>query len=246
MSLDPERLAARLLSGVNRAIRRYGLIRGGDRIAVGLSGGKDSRVLLDLLHRGVAVEGGYELVAIHVDGSGAGLPDLKAHLRPWLESLGLPYALVPLELPPGEKLPLSCFRCAWNRRKALFLAAERMGCNVVALGHHADDAAVTTLMNLLYKGKLERLEPRLSYFGGRFRLIRPLILLEEAEIARYARARGWEIPPEMECPRAATTRRARLERFLRSFPPKEREQIRANLLRLVAEEDAENGEHTHL
>ena len=243
---DPERLAARLLSGVNRAVRRYALIRGGDRIAVGISGGKDSRVLLDLLRRGVAVEGGYELVAIHVDGSGAGLPDLKPYLRPWLDALGLPYAIVPLDLPPGEKLPLRCFRCAWNRRKALFLAAERMGCNVVALGHHADDAAVTALMSLLYKGKLERLEPSLRYFDGRFRLIRPLILLEEAEIARYARARGWTLPPELECPRAATTRRARLEHFLRSFPPKEREQIRANLLRLAAEEGAENGGHTHL
>ncbi len=243
---DPERLAARLLSGVNRAVRRYALIRGGDRIAVGISGGKDSRVLLDLLHRGVAVEGGYELVAIHVDGSGAGLPDLKPHLRPWLDSLGLPYVIVPLELPLGEKLPLNCFRCAWNRRKALFLAADRLGCNVVALGHHADDAAVTALMSLLYKGKLERLEPNLHYFGGRFRLIRPLILLEEAEIGRYARARGWEVPPELECPRAATTRRARLAAFLRSFPPKEREQIRANLLRLAAEEGAEKGGHTHL
>ncbi len=243
---NPERLAAWLLSGVNRAVHRYDLIRDGDRIAVGVSGGKDSRVLLDLLRRGVDIPGHYELIAIHVDGSEVGLPDLKPFLRPWLERLALPYTIVPLTQSPGEKLPLSCFRCSWNRRKALFLAAEQMGCNVVALGHHADDAAITTLMSILYKGKVEPLEPHLSYFSGRFRLIRPLILLGEREIARYARLRGWMLPPELECPRASTTRRAQLEAFLRSFPPKEQEQIRANLLRLSSEKGEKNDNHIHL
>ncbi len=229
---DEERTLTWLRRGVERAVHRYNLIREGDTIAVALSGGKDSRLLLELLYRGLDIPARYEVIAVHVDGSAVGLPDLREPLRVWLESLGVRYAFVPLHLAPDEPRPPSCFRCTWNRRKALFLAAERLGCNVVALGHHADDVAITTLMNLFYKGRVEGLAPTLNYFDGRFRLIRPLILLEEAAIVRYARLRGWSFSPELACPRSTHNRRYHLRRLLNSFPPRERKQIRANLIRL--------------
>ena len=228
---SPASIADHLLIPVNQAVRRWDLIVDGDRIVVGLSGGKDSRTLLALLIRGVDIPGEYDLVAVHVDGTHVGLPDRKPALLPWLENLDVSYEVVPMEVPEDEPLPMDCFRCSWNRRKTLFLTADRLGCNKVALGHHADDAAVTTLLSLFYKGRLERLPPMLDYFEGRFEVIRPLILVTEAEIRRYARACGWEaaLAKAPACPQEGETRRATLEAFLNAFPKREREQIRANL-----------------
>jgi len=229
---DAAKLARNLLKAVNRAVREFKLIEDGDRIAVGVSGGKDSRVLLDLLVRGVDIPGTYEVVAVHIDGAGVGLPALDPSLVPWFREVGVEYEIAPLEVPEDELLPMDCFRCSWNRRKALFFAADRMGCNKVAFGHHADDAAVTTLMSLMYKGKLETMEPSLDFFSGRFTVIRPLIYVTEGVIARYARARGWVFSPEQACPREADARRVHFEQFLATFSAKERAQFRANLWRV--------------
>jgi tRNA(Ile)-lysidine synthase TilS/MesJ len=236
---DPDKIARYLLKSVNRAVREFELIQDGDRIAVGLSGGKDSRTLLDLLRRGVDIVGDYEVVAVHVTGNAVGLPDLRPVLVPWLQALGAEYEIVPLEVPEEEPLPMDCFRCAWNRRKALFFAADRLGCNKVAFGHHADDAAVTTLMSLMYKGQLETMEPRLAFFGGRFVVIRPLIYVTELEVKRYARAQGWAFSPELECVRSEETRRVKLERFLRTLGKQEYEQVRTNLWRVARREEEE-------
>ncbi len=236
---DPDKIAPYLLKPVNRAVREFDLIEDGDRIAVGLSGGKDSRTLLELLRRGVDIVGNYEVVAVHVTGNAVGLPDLRPVLIPWLQDLGAEYEIVPLEVPEEEPLPMGCFRCAWNRRKALFFAADRLGCNKIAFGHHADDAAVTTLMSLMYKGQLETMEPRLTFFGGRFVVIRPLIYVTELEIKRYARARGWTFSPDVECDRSEETRRVKVERFLRTLGKQEYEQVRTNLWRVARREEEE-------
>ncbi len=225
-------IARNLLKSVNRAVQEFELIADGDRIAVGVSGGKDSRVLLDALLRGVNIPGAYSVVAVHIDGTGVGLPTLVPTLEPWFRELGVEYDIAPLAIADDEPLPMTCFRCARTRRKALFVAAERLGCNKVAFGHHADDAAATTLMSLMVKGRLETLEPRRSFFDGRLTLIRPLIYTTEKEIVRYTRAQGWTFPPELACPREADARRGRFERFLATFKDKERAQIRANLWRM--------------
>ncbi|MCU0522177.1 MAG: hypothetical protein MUF84_15975 [Anaerolineae bacterium] len=224
-------IAGYLLRGVNRAVREFGLIADGDRVAVGVSGGKDSRTLLELLVRGIDIPGHYEVVAIHVDGSDVGLPAQSAELEQWFRALDVAYAVAPLDVAKDEKLPMDCFRCSRNRRRALFRAADRLGCTKVALGHHADDAAVTTLMSMMYKGQVETLEPRRRYFEGRLHLIRPLILLTETEIRRFARACQWILPAEASCPQGLASRRARIEAFLRAMPQREHEQIRANLWR---------------
>ena len=235
-----------MLRSVKRAVRDFTLIAPGDRIAVGVSGGKDSRTLLELLARGVELPGGgsYELTAVHVETSSAGLPDVWPALEAWLQTLDLPYTSMPLDLPAAEPLPLDCFRCTRLRRQALFHAAARLGCNKVAFGHHADDAAITTLLSILYKGRVEELAPRREFFKGQITLIRPLITVTEAEIRRYARARGWEFPPELECPHRADARRDRIAGFLKGFPSRERQQIRANLARLGQESgEGDYGEH---
>lgn len=228
---SPDSIASFLLKGVNRAVRDFHLITEGDRIAVGVSGGKDSRTLLDLLVRGVDIPGTYSVVAFHIDGSMFGLPDIRSGLEHWFQALRVDYAIVPMSVTEDERLPMNCFRCSWNRRKTLFQAASAANCNKVALGHHADDAAVTTLLSLMGKGQLETMAPRLDFFEGQLTVIRPLILLSEAEIMRYARACEWDLPSEPGCPAGATSRRIKIANFLSSFTNREQKQIRANLWR---------------
>lgn len=231
---DSSRAAAYLLRLVSRACREFDLLGEGDRVAVAVSGGKDSCALLHLLlHYRERVQYGYDLVALHVVGTHVGLPDLTAVLPPWFERLGVVYRLVRLELPPDEPLPLSCFRCSWNRRKALFLAADEAGCNKLALGHHADDAAVTALLNLLFAGRLETLQPKVDFFGGRITLIRPLIYVPAKAIADYARVAGFPSAPP--CPQQRSLNREKVEVFLRGFG-RHQDRIRANLWRVARRE----------
>jgi tRNA 2-thiocytidine biosynthesis protein TtcA len=226
---SPDRVASFLLKPVARACKEFALLAEGDRVAVAVSGGKDSCALLDLLLRyQERVPFSYKLVALHVVGTAAGLPDLTEALEPWLKGLGVDYRLIPLELPADEPLPLDCFRCSWNRRKTLFLAADDMGCNKLALGHHADDAAITALLNLLFTGRLETLEPKISFFNGKITVVRPLIYVPAKELDRYARTAGFPLAPP--CPHESDSCRQQITEFLRSFGPRQA-MVRANIWR---------------
>ncbi len=230
---SPEHIAYFLLKEVTRAIGEFAMIEDDERVAVAVSGGKDSRTMLELLQRHRRkVPYAYDLVALHVVGTPAGLPDRRPELEPWFQALDVAYRFVPLELPPNEPLPLDCFRCSWNRRKALFTAAHELGCQKLALGHHADDAAVTTLMNLMFSGQLETIEPCVAFFEGTITIIRPLIYLLEKEIARYAKVANY--PEPIPCPQGKTSKRAQAAAFLRQFG-RAQEQIRTNLWRAARE-----------
>lgn len=231
MSADADRLAYWLLKDVNRAIRDYAMVQDGDRVAVALSGGKDSLSLLRLLdvrRRGAPER--YTLCAIHVNGDALG-PATSVHqpLLDWLAASGVEHLVAPLHLAVDEALPLGCQRCTWNRRRTLFEAAQRLGCNVVAFGHHADDLAQTTLLNLFSGGRVETMAPRRDYFAGALRLIRPLCYTPESELRRFARACSFPPPPDV-CPASNDSRRRLAADLLRQaeqdFP-----HARANLLR---------------
>ena len=220
-----------MLKKVNRAIHKHQMIRDGDRIAVAVSGGKDSLGLLTLLRlRQKRIRERYELLAIHVQGDARG-PDCPLHptLSAWLQTRGYEFVIVPMDIPPDEALPMSCQRCSWNRRKTLFQAANEMGCNVIAFAHHADDLAQTALLNLFYGGRLETMFPTVDLFDGRLRLIRPLAFVPEKNMHRLAHACDFP-PPPPDCLRAETNRRALMAQVLRLFGPDEH-QARANLVR---------------
>lgn len=229
---DPDHLAHFLLRDVRRAIREFAMLRNGDRVAVAVSGGKDSLSLLDLLQRlqRIAPER-FELAAVHVCGDANGVTVAHEPLETWLEAQGLAYRIVTPELTDTEVLPLDCQRCTWLRRKALFVAAETLGCNVVAYAHHADDVAQTTLLNLLYVGSVHTLAPVADYFDGHFRLIRPLIYVPESELARFARASSYP-PPPPRCPRAGGSRRRLMADMLKLMGRDYRKQGRTNLIRV--------------
>jgi tRNA(Ile)-lysidine synthase TilS/MesJ len=224
-----DRIAHFLLKEVTRAVGEFELIADGDRVAVAVSGGKDSRAMLDLLlrhRRNVPYH--YDILALHVDGSKARLPELRPELEPWFQELDVDYRFVPLALPPEEPLPLDCFRCSWIRRKTLFTAAAEQSYGKVALGHHADDAAVTTLMNLMFNGRLETIEPWVEFFDGVVTIVRPLITTAEKDLIRYAKTAGYPNVPL--CPQGQASKRAEVEAFLRQFG-REQKQIRTNLWR---------------
>jgi tRNA 2-thiocytidine biosynthesis protein TtcA len=224
-----DRITYYLLKEVTRAASEFGLIADGDRVAVAVSGGKDSCALLQLLlchQRKTRYR--YDLLAIHVVGTSAGFPDLRPELEPWFQGLGIAYYFVPLELPPEEQLPLDCFRCSWNRRRALFSATVEQGCGKLAFGHHADDAAATALLSLMFTGRLETMVPRAEFFDGAVTVIRPLIYLPEKKLARYGRANNFPNVPL--CPQGLVSKRTQMKQLLRHFG-RDGSQIRANLWR---------------
>jgi tRNA 2-thiocytidine biosynthesis protein TtcA len=203
------KLAYYLLKDLNKAIYEYGMIADGDRVAVAVSGGKDSLTLLDLLRiRQASAHEKYSLVAIHVsmrkdDEPACGVKDAEEMLGRYLDAEGYEHALQPVDAEDAT----GCFRCSYLRRKAIFTAAKRLGCTKVALGHHADDAAQTTLLNLAYHGRAETLHPTRTFFGGEIVLIRPMLYVPEKDIVRYARLRG--LPAKAHCcPYSLASRRA--------------------------------------
>ncbi len=228
---DPDRLAFFILKNVGRAAREFAMIREGDRIAVAVSGGKDSLSLLRLLQAYRRTAGiDFELAGVHVLGDASGVTELHRPLGEWLAVQGIPYRVVMPDLAADDQPPLTCQRCTWLRRKALFQAADGLGCNVVAFAHHADDAAQTTLLNLLYGGEARTLAPCGDYFGGRFRLIRPLFYVPESELARFARASRFPLAPPA-CSRSDGSRRQRVAEMLKLLGRDYLVQARANLIK---------------
>ncbi len=213
-----ERLAYYLLKALNKAQRKYRLLADGDVILAAVSGGKDSLTMLDLLERRRRTgQEHYSLVATHIVSDyycGRKVPD--EWLSAWCAAKNIPLVLEPIEV--AEEITASergrCFLCARARRRALFEMADRMGCNKIALGHHADDVAETTLMNLLYSGRIDTIEPKADFFEGRLVVIRPLILIEERDIVPYAQASGLPLAGEL-CPDGAVSRRAFVKELLR-------------------------------
>jgi len=186
-----------------RAVTRYQLILPKDRIMVAISGGKDSYALLDLLWRSQQrAPFKFEIIAVHID---QGQPGYQGEeLAAWLARFGAPYEILHKDTysvvqrvsKPGETL---CAPCSRMRRGVLYSAAERLGCNKIALGHHRDDALETLLLNLFYTGRLQAMPPRYLTNDERFQVIRPLIECAEAEIAEYAALMDFPILPCTLC-----------------------------------------------
>jgi tRNA 2-thiocytidine biosynthesis protein TtcA len=190
---------------VGLAIGRFRLLEEGDRVLVAISGGKDSLALLDVLlqlQRRAPVR--YELVPFVLDQGFPGF-DLDA-LRREVEPLGVDLTVesAPVAATIARKrddLNTVCALCSRLRRGHLYQAAPRLGCNKIALGHHADDIIETLLLGIFFNGQLGAMPPVLLSDDGRNTVIRPLCYAWEEEIDAYCRWRGLT-PVKTPCPEA--------------------------------------------
>ncbi|MCL6560245.1 MAG: tRNA 2-thiocytidine biosynthesis TtcA family protein [Firmicutes bacterium] len=186
----------------------YNMVSPGDRIAVALSGGKDSAVLLYALTRVLRVSPvKFALQAIFID---LGWEMEISALRDFCESLGIPFYYKPSEIGKivfearKEKNP--CALCSNLRRGVLNNTAIELGCNKVALGHHLDDAIETFFMSLFYNGQFRTFAPATYLDRSGLTMIRPLIYLFSEHVARLARE--LQLPViENPCPASGLTKR---------------------------------------
>lgn len=211
----------RILGLSRKAIQMYDMIADGDRIAVGVSGGKDSLVLLQslaLLRRFIGID--YELVAISIDMGHENVRTDFSAIGKMCDALEVPYVVKPTEIGPivfdmrQEKNP--CSLCARMRRGSLHDAAKANGCNKLALGHHKDDAVETFFMNLFSEGRLGCFQP-VTYLSRKdMTVIRPLVLASEGEIS--SAARRLELPiVKSKCPVDGHTNREKTKQYVRDM-----------------------------
>jgi tRNA(Ile)-lysidine synthase TilS/MesJ len=209
----------RVLSFVRRAVDDYGMIEDGDKIAVGVSAGKDSLTLLAAmasLRRFYPKK--FELCAVTVDMGFEGM-DLSP-IAKFCEELGVEYKIVPTQISKiifdvrKEKNP--CSLCAKMRRGALYGFARDIGCNKVALGHHFDDVVETFMLNLFYEGRLGCFQPVTFLSNTGITLIRPMIYMPEKDV-RYFTSRT-ELPVvKSTCPADGNTEREEMKKLLASL-----------------------------
>lgn len=206
----------RMLSFVRRAVDDYNMIEDGDRIAVGISGGKDSLVLLEVLSQmRIFYPKKYSLVAITVD---MGLPGMDfSPIKKFTQRLGIEYKIVKTDIAKiifdVRKESNPCSLCAKMRRGSLHAAAVEAGCNKVALGHHYDDAIETFMMNLFFEGRLGCFSP-VTYLSNRqITLIRPMIYAKEKEVVYFASKRSLPVVTST-CPEDHATERENMKQLL--------------------------------
>ena len=170
-------------------MHRYEMISDKDRIAVGLSGGKDSLALMWILkERQSRVPINYELFAIYIDpGFEVGFTEpLKTYCSQNGFKLIVEHTDYGIIAHSSENRENPCFLCSRLRRKRLFEIADELGCHKLALGHNKDDIIETLFLNLCYAGEISAMVPSQSFFQGKFTVIRPLAFADENIISRFA------------------------------------------------------------
>jgi tRNA 2-thiocytidine biosynthesis protein TtcA len=208
-----------VISSVGKLMQEAEMLRPGARIGVAVSGGEDSLLLLKILTiRKRILPFAMEVMALHIN---PGFDhDFHRPLLDFCNELGVALHFEQSDHGPRahseENLKNSaCFYCCRLRRKRLFELMRTYKLTHLAMGHHADDLAATFFLNLFHGARVEGMAMREPFFNGEFELIRPLLWLEKKTISRACRQ--WELPTrDNPCPSATTSRRARLQRWLKS------------------------------
>ena len=196
-----------------KAINDYKLISDGDRIAVAISGGKDSLLMAKMFQELKKYSNiNFELVFLAMD------PGYRDDIRVKLEEL-CEYLNIPVEIFESGIFRITdeiardnpCYMCARMRRGALYNKAEELGCNKLALGHHYDDVIETTMMNILCSGNFKTMLPKIkSSKSGEMQIIRPLYYIREEYIKRFVRYTGIE---PLDCACTVTSKKAGNKRY---------------------------------
>ncbi len=207
-----------VLSKLRRAVTDFNMIQDGDRICAGVSGGKDSMLLMAALanYRLFSPER-FELYAVCLDmGFGADLSPLAAYAQ----KINVGFEIVPTRIGQivfearAEKNP--CALCANLKRGALHNAAKALGCNKVALGHHADDLAETLLMSMFYEGRINAFKAVTYLDRKELTVVRPLIYMREKDIV-YAVNKNAVPVVKSGCPADGATKREEMKRLIKAL-----------------------------
>ncbi len=204
-----------LNKSVGSTIQKNQLIEENDRVLIGLSGGKDSLALLEVLadrHRCIPFK--FEIIAAHINVTDVSYEIDNLYLNTLCEKLNIPLYIkhISIDLKKDPKKGV-CFVCSWQRRKELFSLSKELNCNKLALGHHLDDANETYLMNMIYHGSISGMPYKLKMFHGRMELIRPLLDQREDKIKTYARYRNYPSEKKL-CPYGDVTKRKAIKSIL--------------------------------
>ncbi|MBR5394591.1 MAG: tRNA 2-thiocytidine biosynthesis protein TtcA [Bacteroidaceae bacterium] len=216
---EQQMLFKRLNERFVKAFATYKLLEDNDRVLIGLSGGKDSLLLTELLGRRAQIHHPrFSVEAVHVRMENISYETSTDYLQQFCDHLQIPLHVVTtsfdtslrqaqdkLSSAQGRHKP-PCFLCSWNRRKQMFNLAQELGCNKIALGHHRDDLIHTALMNLTFQGRFGTMPARLQMRKMPLSIIRPLCLIDEADICRYAQLSGYQQVTKL-CPYEHDTNR---------------------------------------
>lgn len=212
-------MARRLESLCRKAIFEFDLIDG-EPLGIALSGGKDSLTLLHLLNaaRGRGLPD-FEIVAFHVSGAFSCGPGIQSRfLKPICDEMKIELHVADAK---QTREGLECYSCSRRRRTLLFNMAQERGVKTLAFGHHRDDNIQTLLMNLLHKAEFEPLTPKIFMHDYDCTIIRPLIYVQESEIATFAEQNGFR-RITCQCPIGQNSKRKQTEELIdeieRIFP----------------------------
>lgn len=209
----------KLLSVMRKGVEKYKMIKNGDKIAVGISGGKDSLTLLKLLseYRRFSPER-FEVIGISVDLRFDGNDSDYSAIEDFCKKENVEFFVERTDIGKivfderKEKSP--CALCSRMRKGALYDSAIKHGCNKVALGHHANDLVDTFLLSLFYEGRLSTFAPKSYLSRTGLTLIRPMIMIEECDVAPVAK----ELPViKSKCPADKDTKRAFVKQAIKSL-----------------------------
>ena len=225
----PELLAVSRRAG--KAIGDFDMIQEKDRIAVAVSGGKDSISLLHVLrHRQKVAPISFEFSAVHIDFEFA---DFNPQgLVKYLEAEGFPHSVEKVECLKGEKWEeIDCFRWSRARRNALFDLCDKQGYNKIAFGHHKDDIVETVLLNQFFRGETAGMRPKQELFGGKITIIRPLAYEREEMMVKLAEKLNIQsIGGQSKCANDETSHRMLIKKMLREME-KDNPQIVKNIFK---------------
>lgn len=215
---NEEKLLQRINRRFAKGVVEYGLIEDGDKILIGLSGGKDSLALLELLARRARIhKPRFSVEAVHVVMKNIPYQSDTDYLRMVATQWNVPFSVFETAFDASSDNRKSpCFLCSWNRRKALFTVAKEKGCNKIALGHHMDDILETMLMNITFQGAFGTMPPKLVMKKFDMTLIRPLCLVHEADLLELAQLREFRKQVK-NCPYESQSHRSSMKQILRQL-----------------------------
>ena len=199
----------------NKALRQYALVEEGDHILIGLSGGKDSMALLQLLAKRAKVfRPRFTVEAAFIRMTNIPYQNDETYLSDFAQKNDVRLHIVETAFDEStDRRHTHCFLCSWMRRKALFDLANELGCNKIALGHNKDDLMQTALMNLVFVGRFETMQPKMQMDKWTMQIVRPLCLIREADVQAFATEQGYRRQVK-NCPYEDASRRTDMKHLI--------------------------------